>query len=436
MASNGPTRTDALVAFKVRNVRSYRDETTLSMQATRVANADVVRAVRTASAAPERLLPVAGVFGANAAGKSTILRAMADMRTVVLGSFKYSGAGIHRKPFLLAPDGPAKTSEFMVDLILDGVWWQYGFEFDDQRISREFAFHFPRGRQALVFEREQHKLVFGPAFRTFGSSLRLLLTENALLLSIIGAAAENAISPLFGWWESNMALAASDSRPLRSAFTAKLAREGGTRHRVLQLLCAADLGLVDVKVVKPDAETLDVLKRVIRALRSDEPGDVEAFLDEVGMVQLIHGGGGGVVFDPADESMGTQVWVGLIGPVLDALEHGHLLLVDEIDASLHPLLVARLIDLFQNPATNPQCAQLVFNAHDTTLLDGRPPFALGRDQIWFAQRDEGGASQLVPLADFKARHDESVRRRYLHGRYGAIPTLDRAEFEHAVGAPA
>ena len=90
MASNGPTRTDALVAFKVRNVRSYRDETTLSMQATRVANGDVVRAVRTASAAPEQLLPVAGVFGANAAGKSTILRAMADMRAVVLGSFMNS----------------------------------------------------------------------------------------------------------------------------------------------------------------------------------------------------------------------------------------------------------------------------------------------------------------------------------------------------------
>ena len=436
MASNGSTRTDALVAFKVRNVRSYRDETTLSMQATRVANADVVRAVRTASATPERLLPVAGVFGANAAGKSTILRAMADMRTVVLGSFKNSGAGIHRRPFLLAPDGTAKTSEFMVELILDGVWWQYGFEFDDQRISREFAFHFPRGRQALVFERERHTLAFGPSFRSFGSSLRPLLRENALLLSIIGAAAESAISPLFSWWQSNMRLAVSENRPLRSVFTADLAKADGTRHRVLQLLRAADLGLADVKVVKPDAETLDMLKRVIHALRGDELGDGEVVLDTANMVQLIHGGGDGVAFDPADESMGTQVWVGLIGPVLDALEHGHLLLVDEIDASLHPLLVDRLIDLFQNPATNPRCAQLVFNAHDTTLLDGTRPFALGRDQIWFAERDDGGASQLVPLADFKARRDESVRRRYLRGRYGGIPTLDTAEFEYAVGAQA
>ena len=436
MASNEPTRTNALVAFKVRNVRSYRDETTLSLQATRVANGDVVRVVQTASATPEQLLPVAGVFGANAAGKSTILKAMADMRSVVLGSFRNPGARVHRRPFLLDSNGAASSSEFMVDLILDGVWWQYGFEFDDKRILREFAFHYPRGRQAVVFEREQHTLAFGPPFRALRSSLHPLLRDNALLLSIIGAAAESAISPLFDWWQSNLRLAASDNRPLRSVFTADLAKEDSTRNQVLQLLRAADLGLADVKVVKPDAETLDMLKRVVRALEGDELDDGEVVLDRAAMVQLIHGGGDGVAFDPADESMGTQVWVGLIGPVLDALEHGHLLLVDEIDASLHPLLVDRLIELFQSPTTNPRCAQLVFNAHDTTLLDDRPPFALGRDQIWFAKRDDGGASRLVSLADFKARRDESVRRRYLRGRYGAVPTLDPAQFEYAVGAQA
>ena len=432
MALVEPIQTNALVAFKARNVRSYRDETTLSLQATRVANAEVVRVLQTASAAPERLLPVGGVFGANASGKSTILRAMADMRAAVVGSFRGSGASVHRRPFLLAPNGPGTSSEFMVDLIVDGVWWQYGFEFDDQRISHEFAFHYPRGRQALVFERERQTLAFGSAFRAFGGSLRPLLRENALLLSIVGAAAESAISPLFRWWQSNMYLATSADRPLRSVFTAKLAKAPATRDRVLHLARAADLGLSDLKVVKPDAKTLDMLKRVMQALQEEELGDGEVVLDAFDMVQLVHGGGDGVAFDPADESMGTQVWVGLVGLVLDALEHGHLLLVDEIDASLHPLLVNRLIELFQSPDTNPRCAQLVFNAHDTTLLDGEQSLALGRDQIWFAERDDGGASRLVPLADFKARRDESVRRRYLRGRYGGIPKLDPVEFRHAI----
>ena len=433
MALIEPIRTNALVAFKARNVRSYRDETMLSLQATRVANADVVRALQTASATPERLLPVGGVFGANASGKSTILSAMADMRAAVLGSFRGSGAGVHRRPFLLDPNGPEGPTEFMVDLILDSVWWQYGFEFDEQRILREFAFHYPRGRQALVFDREQHTLAFGAAFRAFGSSLRPLVRENALLLSIIGAAAENAISPLFRWWQSNMRLATSDDRPIRSVFTARLAKQAATRNRVLQLLRAADLGLADLEVVKPDMETLDMLKRLMREIQGDDPGEGEPVLDMFDIVRLVHGGGDGVAFDPADESMGTQVWVGLVGPVLDALEHGHLLLVDEIDASLHPLLVARLIQLFQSPDTNPRCAQLLFNAHDTTLLDGEHPLALGRDQIWFAERDGSGASQLVPLADFKARRDESIRRRYLRGRYGGVPSLDPVEFKYAVG---
>ena len=435
MALVEPTRTNALVAFKARNVRSYRDETTLSLQATRVANADVVRVLQTASTTPERLLPVGGVFGANAAGKSTILRAMADMRAVVLGSFRGSSAGVYRRPFLLDPNAPSTSSEFVVDLILDGVWWQYGFEFDDQRILREFAFHYPHGRQALVFDRERQTLAFGPAFRALGGSLRALLRENALLLSIIGAAGDSAISPLFRWWRLNMILATSDNRPKRSVLTADLAKVATNRDRILRLLRAADLGLTDLKVVKPDAKTLDVLRRTVHELQGDEPSEDAVILDmfNINMVQLVHGDGDGVAFEQADESMGTQVWVGLVGPVLGALEHGHLLLVDEIDASLHPLLVNRLIKLFQSPDTNPRCAQLVFNAHDTTVLEDKQPLALGRDQIWFAERDDSGASRLVSLADFKARRDEPVRRRYLHGRYGGIPALDPAKFKHAVG---
>lgn len=425
---------NGLVAFKVRNIRSYRDETTLSLQATRVANEDVVRTIQTAAANPERLLPVGGVFGGNATGKSTILKAMAGMRAVVLGSFRNPSARVHRRPFLLHPNKVEASSEFMVELILNGVLWQYGFEFDEQRVWREFAFHYPRGRQALVFEREQQVLTFGPAFRSVGSSLRPLLRENALLLSIVGAAAENAISPLFEWWLPNMVLAASHNRPMRSTFTAELAKADATRGRVLQLLRAADLALTDVKVVKPNAEMLDRLKRAMSALEEGEPSDDEMVLDRVDMVQLVHGNG--VAFDPNDESTGTQVWVGLIGPVLDALDHGNLLLADEIDASLHPLLVNRLIELFQSPATNPRGAQLIFNAHDTNLLDGKGALALGRDQIWFAERDGSGASHLVPLADFKARRDESVRRRYLHGRYGGIPSLDPTEFARAVQSTA
>ena len=422
----------ALVAFKVSNVRSYRGPVTLSLQATRVANAEVVRDLRTASAAAERLLPVAGVFGANASGKSNILRAMADMRAMVLHSFvnRARGASSFRRPFQLDTDASERPSEFTVELILNGVWWQYGIEVSGERVLREFAYHYPRGRQALVFERDADEVSFGAAFRSAGRSLLPLLRDNALLLSICGAADNAQIGPLFDWLLNNLRLAASYNRTRRAAFTASLGKEATTRRRVLDLLRAADLGLADMQVVRPDAETLDRLRRVAKILQGDEEEGEELVIED--QVQLIHRGAEGeVLFEPEDESMGTQVWVGLVGPVLDALDTGCALLVDELDASLHPLLVTELIDLFQNPLTNPQCAQLIFNAHDVNILDNRHRYHLGRDQLWFTERGPDGETHLYSLADFRARRDESIGRRYLSGRYGAVPELNPADFDLA-----
>ena len=433
MHGDAMVQTSALVTFKARNVRSYRDPVMLSLQATRVANAEVVRNLRTASAAPERLLPVAGVFGANASGKSNILRAVADMRNVVLSSFGHRtrGASSLHRPFLLDANASDSPSEFMVELILNGVWWQYGFEIDSQRVLREFAYHYPRGRQALVFEREADEVSFGDAFRSAGRNLYPLLRDNALLLSISGAADNAQIGPLFDWWLGNLRLATSGNRTGRATFTAGLAKNDATRRRVLDLLCAADLGLSDLQVVRPDAETLDRLKRAARIIQGDQETDDGFFIEDV--VQLFHRGSeGGVPFDPEDESMGTRVWVGLVGPILDALDGGCVLLVDELDASLHPLLVAKLISLFQSPLTNPKCAQLIFNSHDVTALDNRHPLGLGRDQLWFTERDPDGATRLFSLADFKARRDESTGRRYLSGRYGAVPELNPVDFDLAV----
>ena len=424
--------TSALVTFTAHNARSYRHPVTLSLQATRVANAEVVRDLLTASANPERLLPVAGVFGANASGKSNILKAMADMRAMVLTSFANRARGVStfHRPFLLDGDAAEGPSEFLVELILNGIWWQYGCEVDDQRVLREFAYHYPRGRQALVFERDVDEVSFGAVFRSAGRSLLPLMRENALLLSICGAAENVQIGPLYQWWSDNLLLATSTNRTVRSAFTAGLAKDDAARRRVLDMLRAADLGLTDLLVVRPDAETLDRLRRLAKSLQRDEEGEDEFVIED--QVQLIHRSAQGEVrFEPEAESMGTQVWVGLIGPVLQALDMGSVLLVDELDACLHPLLVAKLVDLFQNPKTNPNCAQLIFNTHDVSVLDNRDRCGLGRDQLWFAERDQDGATRLYSLADFRVRRDESIGRRYLGGRYGAVPELNPVDFDLA-----
>lgn len=436
MTDDTPTRMDALVEFRTRNIMCYQDETAVSLEASRLANAEVVHQVRTASSTPTRILPAAGVFGANGSGKSALLKAMQQMKYLVLHSFRAgaAGSGLPRKPFLLDAAPEQRSSEFAVDLIVGGVYWRYAFEFDSERVLEERAYYYPRGRPALVFDRVGENVSFGASFRKAGHAMLPLLRRNALLLSIFGAVNERRVEPLFAWWQRNCWLANADNRTARTAYTARLAKQREYRSKVLGLIHAADAGLIDLKIVKPDPGTTEKLEQAMRAMRNvlgDDATSEDVVIQEE--IQIVHRGrNSSVSLTPFDESQGTQVWVSLAGPILDALAGGTVLLVDEIDASLHPELVANLINLFQDPRNNPNCAQLVFNAHDTTILGNPESLALGRDQIWFAEKDKNGAASLHSLADFRPRRGESIERRYLSGRYGGVPTLDPAEFADSV----
>lgn len=138
-----------------------------------------------------------------------------------------------------------------------------------------------------------------------------------------------------------------------------------------------------------------------------------------------------VELEPRYESAGTLTWISMIGPILQVLEDGSVLLIDELDGSLHPDLVAVLINLFQDPSTNPYCAQIIFNTHDMTILN-RHHSRLGRDQIWFTEKDSRGVSKLYSLAEFRTRKEEDPYISYLKGRYGALPVLDMTELDRSM----
>ena len=427
----------ALVSFTAENVRSYRDEVHFSLEGTRLAEEGVIRHLPVAGRArPVAVLPAAGIFGANASGKSTLLRAMADMRDVVTGSFRrgHRGTRLRRRPFVLDPEMAKSPSRFEIDLILGGVRWRYGFAIDDSQVLREYAYHAPHGRPALVFRRDGDDLLFGPRFRSSGRALKKLLRENALVLSVAGATGDDWLHPLFSWFSDNLWLAESGNRDIRTTYTGHLVQSDESRIRVLGMLKAADLGIADVEMVSLDPEVKERVERATRILsgmEDDSAGDEEFFIPD--LIELMHSTShGNVVVDRNDESQGTMVWVSLVGPVLDALDEGETLLVDELDTSLHPHLVQRIIDLFQNESTNPHCAQIIFNSHDTSILGNSDERFLSRDQIWFTEKGIDGASVLYALSDFKTRRDEALERRYLNGRYGGIPVLDHLEFEHAL----
>ena len=429
---------NALVAFWTKNVRCYRDEVTLSMEATRLANNAVVREIHTASAAATRVLPVAGIFGANASGKSAILDAMWDMRWLVVQSFRggVRSTKIRRVPFLLDQDSAAQPSYYGVELILKGVLWRYGFEVDDDCVVGEFAVHYPKGREALVFDRQGEEVRFGSPFRATGNAIVPLQRRNALVLSTMGVIDDNPVTPLFDWFNDSLELVNTDTHDLRTVFTAELAQHETYRSRILELLRAADLGVTDAKVEQADEETAERARKALRIMsgnQEDESVAGEAFLDsQLKRVRLMHGGSDGtVLLEPDYESIGTKVWVSLIGCILRALDKGSVLVIDELDGSLHPLLVERLVALFQSARSNPNCAQLIFNAHDVHLFSIAEPLELGRDQIWTVEKGNDGASRFQSVAEYKPRGDEVLGRRYLRGRYGGIPKLNPGAFYRA-----
>jgi uncharacterized protein len=426
----------ALLSFRAQNVRSFRDEAALTMVATSLAKTeDVWRVPWREGGQPIGVLPVAGVFGANASGKTNILRAMDDMRAHVLHSFR-SGSptgGITRRPFQLDPALRIAPSRYEIDIVLDGVRHEYGFSLDDTRVIEEWATWYPRGRPALLFHRHDLKVIHGAVERTKGRAVGELMRPNALFLSTAASANHRALLPLYAWFGRNLLLAEASSRPFRQALTTQLLDEPGQREQVLAFLAAADLGITGARKLELDPAVRERVQRAVRILAGNEgePENSDNGPDfaDFGVMLAHRGVDGDVEFNAADESLGTLVWFGLVGSVVEALATGTVLLADELDASLHPALVAQLVRIFQNPDTNPRHAQLIFNSHDATLLgDSVADQIIGRDQIWFTEKRDDGGTRLYALADLAPRKEEAIGRRYLAGRYGATPILSGQQF--------
>lgn len=427
--------------FRARNVRSFRDDLEFSLLATTVAERQFVRFVPwRQGGAPVAVLAAAGVFGANGSGKSNLLKAMDDMRGHVLQSFRLRdpNGSVPRRPFILDPTAREEPSRFEIDLVLDGVRHEYGFVIDDERVVEEWAYHYPKGRAALIFRRHDNQVEAGSTDRKKTRAVQELIRSNALFLSTAASAQHETLLPLHQWFSHNLRLAEADSRPWRQALTTDMLSKAHHRAQILALLHAADLGVTAARKTEPDPVIHERLRRAVRILQGieEEPEAEESPTFEDLGVELLHRGTDGeeVALHAEDESLGTRVWFGLVGPVVQALDSGSVLLADELDASLHPSLVAELVRLFQDPETNPREAQLIFNSHDPTLLgDSTGDRLLGRDQIWFTEKANDGSTRLYPLADLEPRKQEAVGKRYLEGRYGATPILSHQEFAAAVG---
>jgi uncharacterized protein len=395
-----------LLSFRVGNHKSIRDEQTLHMQ-------PVYDKTRPA-------VPIAAIFGANAAGKSNVLDALSFMVGAVRDSFGSWREAIPRSPFRLCNDGEDRASTFVVELLLDGVRWVYGFVIDSRTVREEWLYTYPQHRRRIVFERHATTVRFGTTTSTSTSSILAglaSLSEYALLLSVGGLLEQRDFGAIWRWFDSAVMLMPAGAENVDERTIVERLR-GEDSRRLAQLLMAADVGIRDVKVEDLYAHPA-----------TSNPEQNTPIESRLAFVHGRHQARLGL----ADQSKGTRVWLGYLGHVLEALDRGSLLVVDEIDTSLHPHLTAQLVRLFREPEVNPLGAQLVFTTHDATLLGKYfGDRILARDEVWFVEKNADQETQLYSLAEFKARQEDNVERRYLTGAYGAIPQPGEYRFDDAV----
>jgi len=420
-----------LIEFRVKNFRSLRDEQVLSLVASKDKTLHDTHTLGTGLKAAPHLLRSSVLYGANASGKSNLVKAMQYMRGVVLDSATViqPGQNFSVQPFRLDNESDAQATTFEVSFILEGVRYQYGFGLTSERIVSEHLLVYKAAKPQHWFTRHfdeesgKDAYEFGTGLKGAKSVWEGATRPNALFLSMAVQLNSDALRPVFDWFANRLVIV-NEQAPLNPQASIQMLGRPEGRRQIRDFLAAADTSIADIEVITRKVPGQSVHFDLAA-------GQTEVRNEEVEEHQLRFSHitpQGRAVFDLMDESNGTRSLLFLAGPVLDILQKGLTLVVDELDTSLHTLLVRELVRLFHQPAVNTGGAQLIFTTHDTSLLDAADLFR--RDQIWFVEKDVDQASRLVALSEFSPRKSEALERGYLMGRYGGIPLLDPIGLKH------
>ena len=387
------------VQFSVRNYRSLSEKVTLSLLAgsDKEHFDDLINIDN-----KKRLLPVSAIYGANSSGKSNVLMALNTMQDMIIGA---SAQLLKEKKLPYDPFAPGSAAkkheptEFEIIYYYNEVKYAYGFAYDEKQILSETLFHWPKGREALIFSRINDKY----EFRENVNELKTLAGRTpSNKLYLVSSNEWNAAptESAYKWFVDKLI---PYDEQATTDFTHSLFfsdSESSSRARVHSEVLLSDLGITGIFCSE------DHNNRNFRQI------DIQHKYENNGVTDYF-------MLPLEQESRGTQKYFTRIGPWIKALEKGGVLFIDEIEASLHPMLTRRLVEMMQNPSINSNRAQLIFTTHDVMLLDLS---LLRRDQIWFTDKDPKTLStDLFSLWDFSVRKGENIRKGYLQGRFGAIP---------------
>jgi AAA15 family ATPase/GTPase len=415
-----------LIEFTVGNFLSFYTRRTLNFRAAAISDLD-----HTFEAGRYKLLPTAVVYGANSSGKSNLLRALGAMRGILLDSVKLNdGDPLDFMPFLLAENSVSEPTYFEIEFLIEDKKIRYGFEYNQTRIVSEWLYESTAKAEKPLFVRTEEGIGVADNFKE-GKDKEEATNDNRLFVSLVAQLGGETCKKIIAWFQGCNLISGLTNQAYSKITMQMIQHRMHGFDDALQLFKKLQLGFNDI-ITRETTIVTDLMKnQVAEPFKDFVKGiDGKKFL----LMKTLHNKYNSegqiidtVVFDKNNqESEGTKKIIDLSGPVFDTLLTGKVLIVDELDAKLHPLLTREIVNLFNSKETNPKHAQLLFATHDTNLLSAD---IFRRDQVWFTEKDEVEQTDLYNLVEFrlpdgsKVRNDSNLERNYIRGRYGAIPYI-------------
>ncbi len=407
-----------LIQFSVKNYKVFREMATLSMIASEYEEYKLESEATTyfVDKMGINLLVSAVIYGANASGKSKFLEALVSMKSFAISSSKegQKGDSIPVEPFLLHAADRELPSEFEVIFYHNSYQYRYGFEVDQKRVHAEWLYRKSDKAEEEIFYRENqefttHKTKFT---RGFLIAKEDIVRDNALMLSVAAQFNDPICRDVLDWFQNIEVITNIASLDFRSNAIKKIKSSSG-KKLFIEYLQKADLGIRDLELMEIKSTGKVDYSNVLTVRDAfDKDGNISPQFFSL----------------QDDESEGTRKFFYLLGPIIDVIERGGILLVDELDAKLHPNLVEKLILHFHSHDNNPNKAQLIFNTHNTNLMQKD---IFRRDQIWFAEKNQKGEGKIYSLAEFmlNQKNDVDYESCYILGKYGAVPCLSDFDLE-------
>lgn len=410
-----------LVGFSVRNFRSFLSEQSFGFLASPDRAHEATHCIATGVKSAPRVTKAAVIFGANASGKSNLLMALRTMRELVLHSTALSDAEYARcyTPFLLNGSADLATT-FDIDVLIEATRYRYRFSYAADRIVSERLLVTSKGRSQRWFGRVFDEPARSERWAPFSASFtgprelwRRATRPKALFLTTAAQLNSAKVKPLFHWFQYQLEIVLATDNPNLRSLAMRLA-DPCFKSRVLNILCAADMGIEDIRVTEAGAAI---------ATTGGSPF-YRAPVGTIGepTIEFLHPriGAPSIWLDSQHESAGTHRLVSLLMPMLDGIAAGKLIAIDQFGSDLHPLVARLLIGLVTDRAAARQAAQLLLSSHNVALMDLD---LLRRDEIWLMHLDEGRASSLTALRLQGPRKRAWVATNYLRGLYGAVPEI-------------